>query len=146
MVLPDASDPAQLRSALADVPSQQVRSFPFILMLVVIGAVLAWQMRSPLAESPWYGVPMLALLVFAAVFHHLLQQPGGVGRRRALLFGVGAVALLASAVFAVFAWSFVRLVVGGSWSIDVVWTVGALAAGALAVWLWFRFYRIVRQT
>ena len=54
MVLPDASDPAQLRSALADVPSQQVRSFPFILMLVVIGAVLAWQMRSPLAESPWY--------------------------------------------------------------------------------------------
>jgi len=76
----------------------------------------------------------------------LLQRPGAAAHRRALLFGVGGVALLASVVFAAFAWSFIRLLMRGSWSFDAIWIVGALGAGALAAWLWFRFYRIVRQT
>src|SRR5258708_31810225 len=122
-----------------------MRNLPFILMLVVIGAVATWQMRSLLAESPWYGVPMFAVLLFAAVLHHLLQRPGAATRRRGLLFGVGAVALLATAAFAVFAWSSIRLWMRGSWSFDAIWVVGALGAGALATWLWFRFYQIVRQ-
>jgi hypothetical protein len=122
-----------------------MRTLPFILMLVIIGAVAAWQSRGLLAESLWYGAPMLGGLIFAAVFHRLLQRPDGAGRRRALLFGIGVVAFLASVVFGAFAWTCLRLVTHGSRSFDGVWIAGAVGAGALAVWLWFRFYRIARQ-
>src|SRR5262245_61418116 len=95
-----------------------------------------------IAESPWLFAPAAAVLVFAGVLHFWLRRPGDSSRRRALLFGVGTVAVVASAVFAVFVWSFVRLLLRGSWSFDAVWMVGALGAGALAFWLWFKFYRI----
>jgi carbon starvation protein CstA len=120
-----------------------MRTVPFILMLAVIGAVLAWQMRGLLSESPWYGLPVFAALIFAGLMHYFLRRPGTRARRHALLFGVGAVALLASLVFGTFVWSFISLLARGSWSFDPLWIVGALAAGALAAWLWFRFYRIV---
>jgi hypothetical protein len=99
-----------------------------------------------IAETPWLFVPAAAVFVFAGVLHFLLRCPGDGVRRRVLLFGVGSVAILASVVFAAFVWSFIRLLLRGSWSFDAVWTVGALGAGVLTVWLWFRFYRIVRQT
>lgn len=117
-----------------------------MLMLAVLAAVAFWQMRDLLAESVWYALPMVAVFIFAAVVHLLLQRPGVPARRRALLFGVGIVATVASFVFAAFVWSLIRLLVRDAWSFDAVWTLGAVGAGALAVWLWFRFYRIVRQT
>ena len=131
---------------LANTPLQGMKTLPFTLMLVGIGAVLAWQMRSLVSESLWYGAPVLAVLVFAAVLQPLLKRSSTAALRRALLLGVGVVAVLASAVFAGFAWSFVLLLARDSWSFDAVWAVGALAAGAVAVSLWLRFYRIVRQT
>jgi hypothetical protein len=98
-----------------------------------------------IAESPWLFAPAAAVFVFAGALHFWLRRPGDSSRRRALLLGVGTVAVVTSAVFAAFIWSFVRLLLLGSWSFDAVWIVGALGAGALTVWLWFRFYRIVRQ-
>jgi len=123
-----------------------MRTIPFFIMLAAIGGIMAWELRDLFGESLWYGVPMFAVLIFAAVVHWLLQRPGVGARRRALIFGVGVVATVASLVFAAFVWSFIRLLVRGSWSFDAVWTVGALGAGALTVWLWFRFFKIVRQT
>ena len=99
-----------------------------------------------IAESPWLFVPAAVVFVFAAVLYFLLRRPGDGARRRALLFGVGVVAIVASAVFAAFVWSFARLLLRGSWSFDAVWTVGTLGAGSLTVWLWFKFYKIVRRT
>jgi len=99
-----------------------------------------------IAENPWLFTPAAAVFVFAGVLHLLLRRQGAGARRRGLLFGVGVVALLASVVFAAFVWSFIRLLTRGSWSFDAIWIVGVVGAGALAAWLWFRFYRIVRQT
>lgn len=50
-----------------------VQTGQLILGLVVLGTIAAWQIRELLAESPWYGVLMLAALVFVAVLHHLFQ-------------------------------------------------------------------------
>jgi len=97
-------------------------------------------------ESPWLFAPAATVLFFAVLFGLSLRRKGTVARRRALLFGVGTVATLASVVFAAFVWSFVRLLLLTSWAFDAVWTIGALGAGALTVWLWFKFYRIFRQT
>lgn len=126
--------------------SQAMRTIHFILMLAVGGGVAAWQTRDLLHESPWYGAPMLAVLIFAAVFHYLLQRPGVGAKRRALLFGVGTVALVATGVFAAFGFGFVRLIRSEASSFNIIWFVSALAAGALAAWLWFRFVRLWRQT
>ena len=98
-----------------------------------------------IAENPWLFAPAAMVLLFAGVLHLLLRREGAAARRRALLFGVGIVAVLASAVFGAFAYSFIGVLVRGSWSFDVVSIVAALGAGWLATWLLFRFYRIVRQ-
>ena len=103
------------------------------------------QLFHDIAENPWLYTPAGAVLVFAGVLHFLLQRRGTGSRRRALLFGVGVVTVLATAVFAAFAFSFVRLKSRGSSSFDVVWIVGALGAASLAAWLWFRLYRLVRH-
>jgi len=71
-----------------------------------------------IAESPWLFAPAGAVLVFAGVLHFWLRRPGDRARRRALLFGVGAVALVASAVFMAFVWSFVRLLLRGAWTFE----------------------------
>lgn len=99
-----------------------------------------------IAETPWLYVPAGAVFLFAGVLHFLLRRRGAGAHRRALLFGVGIVAALATIVFAAFGLSFVRLVSRDSASFDIVWIVGAVAAASLAAWLWFRFYRLVRQT
>jgi hypothetical protein len=99
-----------------------------------------------IAESPWLFAPAAAVFVFAGILHFWFRRPGNNSRRRALLFGVGTVAVLASAVFAAFVWTFARLLMRGSWSFDAVWILGAFGAGALTLWLWLRFYRILRQT
>jgi len=123
-----------------------MRAIHVIIMLVVIGAVMAWQSRGLMADSFWYVVPAFAVLLFAGVLQVLIQQPGVTSRRRALLFGVGTVALLATSLFAAFGYSFYRLLRGGAQSFDAVWICSAVATGALATWLWFRFVRLLRHT
>lgn len=107
---------------------------------------MVWQMRDLLRESPWYGAPMAGVLIFAAVLHHQLQRPGPGARRRALLFGVAVVALLATGVAVAFGYSLVRLLCGGAPSFDAFWVCSAVAAAGLAAWLWFRFVQLLRQT
>ena len=116
-----------------------------ILMLVVVGGVMLWQMRDLLRQSPWYGVPILVTLIFVAVFQYLFQRPGVGAKRRALLFGVGIVALVATGVFTASGYSLVRLLNSEAPSFDAVSGISAIATGVLAVWLWFRFLRLLRQ-
>ena len=123
-----------------------MRTIHVIIMLAVIGAVMAWQLRGLMAESVWYVVPAFAVLVFAGILHVMLQRPAPSSRRRALLFGVATVALLATGLFAAFGYSFIRLLRGGTPSFDAVWICSAVATGALAAWLWFRFVRLLRHT
>ena len=104
------------------------------------------QLLHDIAESAWLYVPAGAVLLFAGVLAALLQRRDAVARRRALLFGVGVMAALATLVFAAFGFSFIRLVLHESASFDVVWIVGAIGTASLAGWLWFRFYRLVRRT
>src|SRR5258708_39002762 len=98
-----------------------------------------------IAENPLLFVPAAAVLLFAGVLHLLLRREGAAARRRALLFGVGIVALLASIVFAAFAWSLLRLLVRGAWSFDPVWIGGALWSGPLSDWRWLGISWLVRQ-
>jgi hypothetical protein len=123
----------------------EMRTTHVIIMLALAGGIAAWQMRDLLRESPWYGVPMLGVIIFAAVFHHFIQRPGAAAKKRALLFAVGIVAVVATGVFVAFGFSFVRLLRSGALSFDAVWSVSAVAAGALATWLWFRFVRLLRK-
>jgi hypothetical protein len=123
-----------------------MRTISFIIMLAVIGAVMAWELRGLMTESIWYVMPAFAVLVFAGILHVLLQRPSASSRRRALLFGVAVVALLATGLFAAFGYSFIRLVRGGAPSFDPVWICSAAVTGALASWLWLRFVRLLRQT
>jgi hypothetical protein len=122
-----------------------MRTIHVIIMLALIGATAAWQMHDLLEENPWSGAPMLAVLIFAAIFQHLLQLRGIGAKRRALLFGVGSVALIATGVFAVFGFSSFRLLRSGAPRFDIVWSVSAVASGALSAWIWFRFVRLLRQ-
>ena len=113
------------------------------MMLAVIGGVMACQLRDLIAESVWYVVPAFAVLVFAGILHVFLQRPGASSRRRALLFGVGTVALLATGLSVALGFSFIR---GGAASFDAIGICSALATGTLASWLWLRFVRLLRPT
>ncbi len=123
-----------------------MRAAPFILMLLGIGGVLAWHMRSLISESPWFAVPTFAVLVFAGVLQFMSQRPEPSVRRRGQLLGVGVVAVLTSAVFTAFVLGFIRQMHDGARSFDTVAVCAALTAGALVGWLWFRFARLLRQT
>ena len=114
-------------------------------MLAVIGAVMAWELRPLISESVWYVAPIFAVLVFAGILHAMLQRPGSGSRRRALLFGVATVASLATAAFAAFGYTFIRLVRGGAQNLEVFWICSGVAAGALSAWLWLKFFRLLRQ-
>jgi len=114
-------------------------------MLVVIGAIMASESRALMAESVWYVVPMFAVLVFAGVLHAFLQRPAAGSRRKALLLGVATVAILATGVFVAFGYSFIRLFRGGAQNFEAVWICSGVAAGALAAWLWLRFFRLLKQ-
>jgi hypothetical protein len=114
-------------------------------MLVGIGSVAAWQMRSFIAENPWFAVPSFAVLVFAGVMLVISQRPEPNAKRRGQLFGVGVVALLASAVFTAFVLGFIRQMHDGVRSLDIGAISAAPIAGALAGWRWFRFVRLVRE-
>ena len=100
----------------------------------------------PVRENLWVYLPMGAVFLFASVLFVWLRPPSSGARRRGLLFGLGAVALFATLVFAAFAYSLLRLLASGAASFDIVWSCSAVAAGALAAWLWSRFIRILRQT
>lgn len=115
-------------------------------MLALGGCIMAWQLRELLGENPWYAAPMAGVLILAAFLHHQLQRPGMAARRRALLFGVGSVALIATGVAVAFGYSFVRLLREGSPSFDIVWICSGVAAGVLASWLWFRFVRLLQAS
>ena len=128
---------------LGGTTSSAMRMIPFFVMLAVIGGVMAWQLRDLMPESVWYVVPAFAVLVFAGIIHVFLQRPGATSRRRALLFGVGTVALLATCLFAALGFSFIR---GGAASFDAIGVCSAVATGALASWLWLRFVRLLRPT
>jgi len=98
-----------------------------------------------ITENPLLFIPAVAVLLFACVLHFLLRQRDAGTRRLGLLFGIGFSAMLASFVFVVFTWSFVRLLMRGLLSFDGVWMIGAVGAGLLTTWLWFRFFLLMRQ-
>ena len=62
-----------------------------------------------------------------------------------ILFGVGVVALLATTIFVILGYTLICVVPYAAGSFDTVGTCTALAAGALSGWLWFRFFRLMRQ-
>ena len=123
-----------------------MRTVPFLAGLAVLGGVMAWSSRDVITENFWLLVPAFLVLVFAGVLHALFQRPGSNSQRQARLFGVGTVALLATGLFGAFTFSFVQLLRGDSMSFDFVWIGSAVAEGALASWLWLRFFRLLRRT
>jgi fluoride ion exporter CrcB/FEX len=103
------------------------------------------QLYSSVVSNPWLCAPAGGVLLFAAILHFILRRPTPGAQRGGLLFGVGFIAVLATGVFAAFAYSLVRLMVSGRANFDLVWSVGAIVAGMLAVWLWLRFVRLWRR-
>ena len=102
------------------------------------------QLYRAIISDLWLYTPAGGVLVFAGILHIMLRQPTPAAQRGGLLFGVGFVALLATGVFAVFVYSFVRLMARGSSTFDLVWSVSAVAAAELAVWLWLQLVRLWR--
>lgn len=89
------------------------------------------ELYSSVTSHPWLYAPAGGVLVFAGIPHFMLRRPAPSAQRRGFLFGVGFIAVMATGVFAAFGYSFVRLVALGSTTFDLVWSVSAIATGAL---------------
>jgi hypothetical protein len=98
-------------------------------------------------EEEWLlWVPIFAVSVFAVVLQLLLTRTAPGARRHALMFGIGVIAVLASIVFGMFFYTFIRVSLRGNWApFDLQWILGAIGSAALTVWLWFALRRVVKR-